>query len=484
MRKINFLAILLCGLMSAQTTLTLVKDIYPGVLSSAPSNFAINNGKLYFSAGSTVNGATIGTELWETDGTEAGTKLVSDIVPGNSSSSPGNTFSFNNRLYFSGTMPINGVNTSGALMSYDETEGVKLVSSVTKFSANFTKLGNTLYYKATNTAVTPNTQRLFSLNSAGQPVNVDDNLNVTNIGLGTNKILANAQFVNSSTPFLTQLFGFDGTSTSLVKNIYPTSSSYPQYFTYSLALGKTIFNANGGNGGEPWITDGTEAGTVILKDINVSNGTAGSNPNNFTEFKSKVYFSASDGLTSGTELWVTDGTEQGTKMFMDIVPGTFGSNPERFAVVKEKLYFYATNASNIKQIWETDGTEAGTKALVAVSTGSNLVSYNDKLYAIARLSSTDAIGTELYQVNLPDETLAVSEKDEIAAIYPNPSKGEVFVTNLKSGSYELSDMTGRIVKKNSFSNNKIITNASSGTYLLKVMSEDYKINFVTKLIIR
>ena len=485
MRKINFLAILLGGLMSAQTTFTLVKDILPGVQNSSPSNFTIYNGKLYFSASSTVNGTSIGAELWESDGTEAGTKLVSDIVPGSSSSSPGNLFTFNNKIYFSGTLPIDGTNTSGVLMSYDETDGVKLISTVSKFANNLTNFNNRLYYKATNTAVTPNTQRLFYLNSAGQAVNADDNLNVTNIGLGSNKILANAQYANSSTPFLTQLFGFDGTATSLVKIVNPSTSSFPQYITYSPALGKTLFNANGGNGGEPWITDGTEAGTVLLKDINVTNGTSGSNPNNFTEFKGKVYFTASDGLTSGTELWVTDGTEAGTKMFIDLVAGTFGSNPEKLVVVKDKLYFYATNSSNIKQIWESDGTEAGTKALATVSSSSSLVSYNDKLYAVARLSSTDAIGTELYKVNLPEESLAVSsEKNDAASIYPNPSKGEIFVTKVKAGSFELSDMTGRIVKKSSFSNSKIVTNVSAGTYLLKVMSDDSKNNFVTKIIIK
>jgi len=484
MRKINFLAILLSGLISAQTTFTLVKDIYPGVVSSTPSNFAINNGKLYFAASSSVNGTSIGTELWESDGTDGGTKLVSDLIPGSSSSSPNNLFTFNNKVYFSGSMPIDAVNTSGVLMSYDETDGVKLVSSVTKFSTNLTKLGNTLYYKATNTAVTPNTQRLFYLNSAGQPVNADDNLNVTIIGPGANKILANAQYANSASPFLTQLFGFDGTSTSLVKNIYPTSSSYPQYFMYSPALGKTIFNANGGSGGEPWITDGTESGTVILKDINVSSNNSGSNPNYFTEYNGKVYFAASNGLTNGTELWVTDGTEQGTKMLKDILPGTNSSNPERFVVVKNKLYFFATNASFNKEIWETDGTEAGTKSLASVASGSSLVSYNDNLYTVARLSNSDAIGVELYKVNLPEESLAVSEKSDVATIYPNPSKGEIFVTKVKAGSFELSDMTGRIVKKSSFSNSKIVTNVSSGTYLLKVMSDDSKNNFVTKIIIK
>ncbi|MPT31475.1 MAG: hypothetical protein E2600_07375, partial [Chryseobacterium sp.] len=76
MRKINFLAILLGGLLSAQTTFTLVKDINPGTSNSSPSNFAILNGKLYFNATYSPTGSSIGTELWESDGTEDGTKLV------------------------------------------------------------------------------------------------------------------------------------------------------------------------------------------------------------------------------------------------------------------------------------------------------------------------------------------------------------------------------------------------------------------------
>lgn len=485
MRKINFFATLFCGLLSAQTTFTLVKDIYPGVVGSSPSNFAISNGKLYFAATSLVNGTSIGSELWESDGTEAGTKLVIDLVPGANSSVPASLFAFDNKIYFTGTIPVDGTNISGALLSYDEFNGVKVVSTVSKFSTNFTKLDNRLYFKATNFAVTPSTQRLFYLNNAGQAVNADDNLNVSNIGAGANKIFANAQYANAASPFLTQLFGFDGTSSGLVKNIFPTSSSYPQYFMYSQALGKTIFNANGGNGGEPWITDGTESGTVMLKDINTTNANSGSNPNYFTEYNGKVYFAASNGLTNGTELWVTDGTEQGTKILKDILPGSNSSNPERFVVVKNKLYFFATNASFSKEIWVTDGTEEGTKSLAPVASASSLLSYNDALYAVARVSSSDAIGIELYKVNLPEEVLEVStQKIDAASIYPNPSKGEVFVKNIKSGSFELSDLTGRIMKKDNFSNSKIVTNASAGTYLLKVLSDDSKNSFVTKIIIK
>jgi ELWxxDGT repeat protein len=154
------LAILLGGLLSAQTTFTLVKDINP-TSNSVPSNFTVLNGKLYFSATYSPTGSATGTELWESDGTEDGTKMVMDIYPGNSSSSPSNLFTFNDKIYFTGSMNINGTNTSGLILSYNLTDGLQTVSTTAKFATNFTNVGNTLYFKANNTAVTPNTQRLL-----------------------------------------------------------------------------------------------------------------------------------------------------------------------------------------------------------------------------------------------------------------------------------------------------------------------------------
>ena len=52
----------------------------------------------------------------------------------------------------------------------------------------------------------------------------------------------------------------------------------------------------------------------MVKDIHP---TGGSNPNDFTELNGKLYFSASDD-TNGSELWVTDGTESGTQMVKNI----------------------------------------------------------------------------------------------------------------------------------------------------------------------
>src|SRR5690606_40542772 len=55
----------------------------------------------------------------------------------------------------------------------------------------------------------------------------------------------------------------------------------------------------------------------MVKDIDPTSG--GSSPFFITENNGKLYFSANNG-TSGEELWVTDGTEVGTQMVKDINP--------------------------------------------------------------------------------------------------------------------------------------------------------------------
>jgi ELWxxDGT repeat protein len=67
------------------------------------------------------------------------------------------------------------------------------------------------------------------------------------------------------------------------------------------------------------VTDGTELGTYMVKDINPTPG-RGSYPSQFTSLgNGTAVFSADDG-THGAELWMTDGTAAGTYMVMDIYP--------------------------------------------------------------------------------------------------------------------------------------------------------------------
>ena len=77
--------------------------------------------------------------------------------------------------------------------------------------------------------------------------------------------------------------------------------------------GKILFSATEAtNGYELWITDGTTAGTSLLKDIYA--GSSSSNPGFITSLgNGSALFRAYDS-TNGYELWITDGTTAGTSL--------------------------------------------------------------------------------------------------------------------------------------------------------------------------
>jgi ELWxxDGT repeat protein len=77
----------------------LVKDIWPGPRSSLPSGLTALDGRLYFAAD---DGAR-GRELWSSDGTASGTVLMKDLEPGPVGSSPTLLSAPDGWLYFSAT---------------------------------------------------------------------------------------------------------------------------------------------------------------------------------------------------------------------------------------------------------------------------------------------------------------------------------------------------------------------------------------------
>jgi ELWxxDGT repeat protein len=204
-------------------------------------------------------------------------------------------------------------------------------------------------------------------------------------------------------------------SAELVKDIIAGSQSsavFNQGFFFGdnteVALGnKFIFTATDGQHGvEPWVSDGTAEGTILLKDINAGAGT--SQAAGFTVFGSFVYFFANDGtswqiwrsdgtaantvrLTNiaagadaghgvggiafssgkifyeesgsvGCSLWVSDGITQGS-MIKDFPNQTPSEGPVFQGAVGGQLFFSMIDGNDVSQVWISDGTSIGTGPL-------------------------------------------------------------------------------------------------------------------------
>lgn len=138
-------------------------------------------------------------------------------------------------------------------------------------------------------------------------------------------------------------------------------------------------------------TDGTAAGTVMVKDI-VPSGS--SNPFQLTAAGGKLFFAADDVFGDGLELWVSDGTESGTMQVVDSLPGNdlYGAPrdgaPQLFGALGSQLIFSTSDASQDRELWLSDGTVGGTAELVNINPASGDANVSDLI----------ALGTDVFFV--------------------------------------------------------------------------------------
>ncbi|MCE5229927.1 hypothetical protein LLG95_10070 [bacterium] len=167
-------------------------------------------------------------------------------------------------------------------------------------------------------------------------------------------------FANADKDRGLELWVSDGTSagTYLLKDVFPgAASSDPDRFV--VANGVLYFTALHPDAGrELWRSDGTAAGTRLVRDIRP--GFEPSGVQFATAIGGTLYFAADDGV-SGAELWKTDGTTAGTVKVKDINPGAASSSPHDFAVLNNILYFGANDGIDGDELWRSDGTAGGTK---------------------------------------------------------------------------------------------------------------------------
>ena len=193
-----------------------------------------------------------------------------------------------------------------------------------------------------------------------------------------------AYFAASSDGNGAELFRSDGTAagTYLVKDINPGSTGSSIDGMMTAGGGKIYFIANDGSTGlELWTTDGTTAGTIRLTNINPSTSASTDFITNLMDVGGTLFFVGDDGVT-GDELWKSDGTVAGTVRIADINPaaaanGVGSTTTTNFAVLGNTLFFRGTDGtvSNTgTELWKSDGTAAGTMLVKDIFAGTSIPS--------------------------------------------------------------------------------------------------------------
>jgi ELWxxDGT repeat protein len=289
-------------------------------------SFATQGGTVFFAASDGIHGV----ELWQTDGSEAGTRLVADVCPGSCSSIPRNITAAGGSVFF---MADDGLHRTSLWKSDGTPAGTSLVWDGTPSDGYF--------WYATLREL--NGLLLFSF---------------------------------SDFRYRNELWRSDGTEEGTFLLLeHSTGRPLAQ-------LGeKLLFTAGDhDHGSELWVTDGTPSGTFLLKDIapgpqSSAPGDPGPQHGNpsyrtaATVLGGRVFFSAQGSESEGFELWASDGTEAGTVLVKDILPDSRSSHPSGLTALGGELFFFIIGSSGWKELWTSDGTAAGTRKVLQVSYG-------------------------------------------------------------------------------------------------------------------
>ncbi|GAB3325826.1 hypothetical protein GCM10027299_24440 [Larkinella ripae] len=213
-------------------------------------------------------------------------------------------------------------------------------------------------------------------------------------------VIGETLYFSANTFYGAELWKSDGTAagTQLVKNINPSGPSNPDWFTN--VNGTLFFAATGPTGRELYKSDGTAAGSVLVKEIYGRPG-ASANPRGLTNVNGTLFFVATNG-TEGEELWKSDGTAAGTVMVRDIKTGSGSSVPtyvRKMAVLNGAAYLVADDGVHGEELWKSDGTTVGTvlvKDIHPLGSGNlfELVVMNNLLYLTANDGTN---GAELWK---------------------------------------------------------------------------------------
>lgn len=325
-------------------SLTCVRDT---VYADAGETFRMDDGTLLFSG---HDGAPSGTELWRTDGTTAGTRLVRDLHTGGPDS-----YAYGFVALTDGTVLFKAITDAGdEIWRTDGTaDGTFLVRDLApdgteQYPGGLVSAGRRAFF--------------VYQGKLGVTDGTFEGTSVTSIpiegGLTTH---GGKALFGRSAGGAVELWESDGTEGGSGKVAGLGTATYSPHGFCALG-GLTYFFVGTGEKQSLWKTDGTAGGTQLVTTIE-----APSYLERAIAAGNLLYFQARTAV-AGNELWRSDGTAAGTFMVADLYPGEPSSTiseltPTGAAAVP--LLFVADG-----RLFRTDGTVAGTQKALLLGTGS------------------------------------------------------------------------------------------------------------------
>lgn len=360
-----------------------------------------------------ANDGAVGTELWYTSARTGQTDLLLDLTPGPSGGEPVGCHPYSGRSVFAGFSESYQGNAQ--LASVDPlTHDVSLLADGFDLlgpSLDAKQFGEHLYLGSgalwRTTGIASGTELIAPV--SGNPIEIS--------------VAASSLFVGAE-----DLYELEPIAPSLV----PLTSGYEPFHTPSrvtpLGSGLLFFATEAATGTELWQSDATAEGTDLLADLR-----PGPESSIVEDFYSPhraaltrlvplgpiALFAADDGV-HGEELWRTDGTAAGTVMVRDLFPGAYPSAPRELVRVGDLVLFTAEDPAAGRELWVSNGTSVGTRRVVDLvpGTGSSvpqeLAAIRDELWLSAW---TPEFGREPWRVRRQGFGFAA---ERLADLAPGP----------------------------------------------------------------
>lgn len=404
---------------------TLVAEVYAGPTVELA-------GRVYFVGSRSGDAAA----LWTTDGTAAGTRQIREI--GASS----NTITVaGGRLYLLGAY--------GTLWSSDGTEaGTLELPAAVAMGPELPEMipfGGRLLFLATD-SVSNRIGLWESRGTAATTVQVADLGELVDTREGYSRSpygLASAGgrvvfFIPEGLTF--QMWASDGTTAGTValRDFVADGGGLCPGYCYPLGPSRPVdglfFGNDGVHGREPWRTNGTSAGTRLVRDIapgppgSDSNAASYGTPGFISPAVGGFQLLAADDGVHGRELWRTDSTEAGTSLVADITPGPSGSDV--FSLAAAGGYFFFAAAG---ELWRSDGTATGTQTFGGLQGLPSALGSDVSIAGTDGLWKSDGASLELIDDGARPPGLPVS--------YLTAAAGRVFFTDPDRRTLWVSDGT-------------------------------------------